>query len=95
MILLRTGFGLLITNWIMSCINSASIAILINGGPSPFFQSGRGLRQGLPFIPSYVYSSHGRSQPVTKEGTDGRKNIWRQDLLDSTRFSIYFLWMTF
>jgi hypothetical protein len=44
MVLLQCGFGLPTTNWIMGCISSATFVILINGEPSDFFSSGRGLR---------------------------------------------------
>lgn len=37
--------------WIRACISSASVAILINGSPSPFFKLQRGLRQGDPISP--------------------------------------------
>jgi hypothetical protein len=40
LILLQTGFGLLLTNWIMCCVTTATYSVLINGGPTPFFQSG-------------------------------------------------------
>jgi hypothetical protein len=40
MILLRTSFGLMLTNCIMSCVNTNLFAILINGEPTPLFQSG-------------------------------------------------------
>jgi hypothetical protein len=51
MILLQSGFGLLTTNWITSCVSSTSFAVLINGRATPFFQSGRGLQQGCPLSP--------------------------------------------
>ena len=44
MVLLQCGFGLATTNWIMGCILSATFVILINGEPSDFFSSGRGIR---------------------------------------------------
>jgi hypothetical protein len=44
MILIKNGFGLSVTNWIMSCVTSVSYVVLINGEPSDFFQRGKGLR---------------------------------------------------
>jgi len=35
----------------MSYVTSANFAVLINGETSPFFHSGRGLRQGFPLSP--------------------------------------------
>jgi len=51
MILIQSGFGLLTTNWIMSCVISASYAVLINGETTSFFQTDRGLRQDCPLSP--------------------------------------------
>jgi hypothetical protein len=51
LVLLQCGFGLPMTKWIMGCITSTTYAILINGEPSGFFNSGRGLRQGCPLSP--------------------------------------------
>ncbi|WJZ92237.1 hypothetical protein VitviT2T_011246 [Vitis vinifera] len=50
-ILAKMGFG---HKWIKWCISSPSFSISINGTPSNFFQSSKGLRQGDP-ISSYLF----------------------------------------
>jgi len=40
--------------WILGCVSSANLFSLINGKPSNFFKSRRGLRQGCPLSPLLV-----------------------------------------
>jgi hypothetical protein len=51
LILLSVGFGIHFTNWIMTCVTSANLSVLINGEASRFFKCERGLRQGCPLSP--------------------------------------------
>lgn len=50
-ILGRLGFGSKWRNWVMSCISTASFAVMVTGGPSSFFKVSRGLRQDDPLSP--------------------------------------------
>jgi hypothetical protein len=71
--LLQTGFGLLTTKWIMSCVTSATIAVLINGETTSFFQSGRGLRQGCPLSPLlFILVMEGLSLLLKKGQAEGK-----------------------
>ncbi|GMI94762.1 hypothetical protein HRI_003145500 [Hibiscus trionum] len=51
LVLKKLGFGEKWRQWIMYCISSANISILVNGSPTPFFSIRRGLRQGCPLSP--------------------------------------------
>ena len=45
------GFGEKWASWIRWCISTTSFSVLINGSPTGFFRSTRGLRQGDPISP--------------------------------------------
>ena len=47
----RCGFSEKWRKWIRYCISTVKFFILINGSPSDFFGSSRGLRQGDPLSP--------------------------------------------
>jgi hypothetical protein len=51
LILHSAGFGIPFTNWIMTCVTSANLSVLVNGEASRFFHCERGLRQGCPLSP--------------------------------------------
>jgi hypothetical protein len=51
LMLIQCGFGHHMTKWIMGCVTSASLAILINGEATNFINNERGLCQGCPLSP--------------------------------------------
>ncbi|KAL4310832.1 hypothetical protein GQ457_01G001810 [Hibiscus cannabinus] len=51
LIMRKTGFGQCWCNWIITCLSTASVSVLVNGSPTNPFAIGRGLRQGCPLSP--------------------------------------------
>lgn len=45
------GFGNRWVNWMQGCVSSATLAVLVNGSPTEFFEIEKGLRQGDPLSP--------------------------------------------
>jgi len=56
----------------MSCVNSVSYVVLINGEPSSFFRRGKGVRQGCPLSPLlFILVMESLSILIKKEVEDG------------------------
>jgi hypothetical protein len=53
-VLHKFGFVEFFISWVKSCIGSPWIAPLVNGRPTNFFMSKRGLRQGCPYPHYYI-----------------------------------------
>lgn len=67
MILIRIGLPSLMIKWIMACIQSMNISVLVNGSPTDFFSCSRGLRQGCPLSPlMFILIMDGFSRLVKK-----------------------------
>ncbi|GKV41666.1 hypothetical protein SLEP1_g49166 [Rubroshorea leprosula] len=47
----RLGFGIKWRGWIMECLSTTRMSVLINGNPTEEFKAGKGLRQGDPLSP--------------------------------------------
>lgn len=56
-ILVGMGFGEIWTNWVMECVTTALMSILVTGSPTSPFQMQRGLRQGEPFADDTIIFS--------------------------------------
>ena len=51
LVLLQIGLTIDVVDWVMGCVSSTSFAIIVNGSPTSFFRSSKGLRQGCPLSP--------------------------------------------
>ena len=51
MVMMKLGFGRKWIGWIMNCVTTASMSIILNGTPLEPFKMEKGLRQGDPLSP--------------------------------------------
>ena len=67
----KMGFGEKWIGWIKWCISIASFSVLVNGTPTSFFQSSRGLRQGDPLSPHLFVIAMEVFSSLLKRAVDG------------------------
>jgi len=73
LILIQAGYGIPMTNWIMSCVCSSSFANLLNREATDFFRSGIGLHQGCPLSPLlFILVMEGLSLLLKESKWDGK-----------------------
>jgi hypothetical protein len=71
--LTKSGFSLNSIKWIMCGVTTTNFFVLVNGEPSPFFHSGRGLRQGFPLSPLlFILAMEGLSLLLKKIQSEGK-----------------------
>ncbi|GKV27151.1 hypothetical protein SLEP1_g36354 [Rubroshorea leprosula] len=68
----RLGFGIKWRGWIMECLSTSKISILVNGSPTEEFKVGKGLRQGDPLSPFlFLMIGEGLNGLVQKAMSEG------------------------
>ncbi|GKV09573.1 hypothetical protein SLEP1_g21054 [Rubroshorea leprosula] len=75
----RLGFGIKWRGWIMECLSTSKISVLVNGSPTEEFKVGKGLRQGDPLSPFLFLmigeGLNGLVQKVVLEAIMGKADI--------------------
>ncbi|XP_071728379.1 uncharacterized protein [Rutidosis leptorrhynchoides] len=73
----KSGFGAKWIKWVLSCLNSTSISVLVNGSPTDQFSPKRGVRQRDPLSPFlFIITSEGLNYllnvAINKKGRSGK-----------------------
>ena len=72
LVLLQVGLSVEATKWIMGCVTIANFVVLINGEPTRFFKSSRGLCRGCPLSPLlFLFVVEGLSRLIHKAKREG------------------------
>ncbi|GKV31345.1 hypothetical protein SLEP1_g40041 [Rubroshorea leprosula] len=81
----RFGFGVKWRGWIMECLSTATVSVLVNGSPTKEFQVRKGLRQGDPLSPFLFLMVGERLHGIVKQAeieglligaNPGTRRIW-------------------
>lgn len=76
----RLGFSRCWVKWVFSCISSTHFLVLVNGSPSGFFASSRGLRQGDPLSPFlFILLAEALSRAISNATSSG---LWSSIRID-------------
>ncbi|XP_057860497.1 uncharacterized protein LOC131069160 [Cryptomeria japonica] len=85
-VLYRLGFSRCWVKWVFSCISSTHFSVLINGSPSRFFASSRGIRQGDPLSPFlFILLAEALSRAISNATSSGLWSGIRVDGLPSSQ----------
>ena len=72
LVLFQIGFLDQMVKWILAYVSTANFAVLINGSPTTFFRSSRGLRKGCSLSPLlFLLMIEGFSKMVFKSSKEG------------------------
>jgi hypothetical protein len=92
LVLIHVGVCLLVVNWIMGCVTSVSLAVLINGASSSFFRISRGLIQGVHYHLTYFcWWQKGSVGPFWKQKEAEYYKVYEWEVMNL--LPIYYLWM--
>lgn len=80
--------------WILECLRSALVSILVNDSHTKEFHTGWSLRQGYPFISFLILNSSGRVYGSNEESFDMGKLVGYKFKGGEQHFSISSIQMT-